>query len=683
MVNILNFPIKEIFKKKGPATLKKLHEDGIHTLKDLLWVLPLQQIPIPEEGPFPKLPSSELFLGRGAILKVTSRPNFYAKGRGRAMLYNCTALVKDTHSDSVIEIKWFNIYLNFKDKISQLKEIIFLGEPQDFQGKIQFINPQLGPFSEKVIVRYPQINGIQSYRYREIIQKIPADFWEQIHSEADVFYPEISLKAALKILHGINDTALMPYEYHTENARRRLAFEELIQEQLMLLARKAHNHHKSAPIIPSSPELLEKFTKQLPFLLTSDQTQAIAEVLHDLNSGHPMMRLIQGDVGCGKTTVAFAGAFAMSVNNYQTGMMAPTESLALQHFLKFKEQFSSIPADILLGSTANKEKKAILSRLSDGTTSVVFGTHSLIQESVRFKNLGLVIVDEQHKFGVEQRIRLSNKGDVHSLIMTATPIPRSLRLTQFGDLDLSVIRSFPSTKKSITTKIVTETNFVIFLNFLNSKIKKGEQAFIVAPAITESVSMDLIHVEKIYRRFLKIFPHYKLAYLHGQMKPSEKENIFIQFKNRQIDILIATSVIEVGIDVPNANIMAIFNPERFGLSSLHQLRGRVGRGTFPGHCFLIVDQPLSENAAKRISIIEKTLDGFLIAEEDLKMRGEGNLFGEDQSGEIPTRKVADIIRDQDLLELAVTKSGELWKTLASDEKHISSMYQNPFVELTI
>ncbi|OFZ14377.1 MAG: hypothetical protein A2X86_05900 [Bdellovibrionales bacterium GWA2_49_15] len=679
MVNVLNLPIKDIFKKKSPSTLKKLHDEGLHTLKDLLWILPLQQTPIPEESAFPKNPSPELFLGRGTILKVTARPNFYAKGKGRAMLYNCIALVKDIHSDGILEIKWFNIYLNFKDKISQLKEIIFLGEPQDYQGKIQFTNPQLGPFIDKVIVRYPQINGLPSYRFKEIIEKIPSSYWDQMHSDADVYYPGISLKEALKTLHGIN----IPKPEHTEMARRRLAFEEFIQEQLMLLARKAHNSGKTAPIIKSSPELLEQFCRQLPYSLTSDQAKAINDIMQDLSVGHPMMRLIQGDVGCGKTTVAFASAFAMATSNFQTAMMAPTESLALQHFLKFKEQLAHVPCDILLGSTPSKEKKTILSRLANGSTLVVFGTHSLIQESVSFANLGLVIVDEQHKFGVEQRVRLSSKGEVHSLIMTATPIPRSLRLTQFGDLDLSLIRSFPSAKKSITTKVVGEDNFVTFLNFLNSKIKNGEQAFVVSPAITESASMDLLHIEKIYSRFLKIFPHLRLAYLHGQMKPAEKESIFLQFKDHKIDILIATSVIEVGIDVPNANIMTIFNPERFGLSSLHQLRGRVGRGSMPGYCFLIVDQALSENAAKRISIIEKTVDGFLIAEEDLKMRGEGNLFGEDQSGEILTRKVADIIRDQDLLDLAVSKAQEMWKTFAASGKKFSTMYQNPLVELTI
>ncbi|MEK6625440.1 MAG: DEAD/DEAH box helicase, partial [Bdellovibrionota bacterium] len=399
-MNILTLPIKEIFKKKSPSTLKKLHDEGLRSLKDLLWVLPLHQIPIPEEAPFPNNPSSELFLGRGTIIKFNSRPNFYAKGKGRAMLYNCTALVKDVHSEIFLEIKWFNLYLNYKDKISQLKEIIFLGEPQEYQRKIQFTNPQLGPFTEKIIVRYPQINGIQPYRYKEIIQKIPTTYWDQIHSEADVFYPGLSLKEALKTLHGINIPAAHPDQDHIENARRRLAFEEFIHEQLMILARRDHNTSKTAPVISSSLDLLEQFTKQLPYLLTSDQTLVISEIMQDLRCGHPMMRLIQGDVGCGKTTVAFASAFIAAVNNYQTAMMAPTESLALQHFTKFKEHFSTIPADILLGSTSKKDRQAILSRLANCTTLVLFGTHSLIEDSVCFENLGLVIVDEQHKFGV-------------------------------------------------------------------------------------------------------------------------------------------------------------------------------------------------------------------------------------------------------------------------------------------
>jgi ATP-dependent DNA helicase RecG len=401
-----------------------------------------------------------------------------------------------------------------------------------------------------------------------------------------------------------------------------------------------------------SEEILNKYISFFPYDLTTDQNKCLNEVKKDLAKDEPMMRMVQGDVGCGKTSIAFLAAAITIENHFQTALMCPTEALALQHFLSAEEFFHNTPVRIglLLGSTSAKEKKIINKKLVDGEIDLIIGTHSLFQESVQFKSLALAIIDEQHKFGVEQRISLINKGQgTHCLIMSATPIPRSLSLTRYGDLDISIIRSMPAGRKGHKTRIVTPDTFSQYLSFIKTRLSMKEQVYIVVPAINESVEQEIHHLESALESYKKYFPEFRIKGLHGQMKSDEKQSIFKEFKNHEFDLLVSTSVIEVGINVPNATIMSILNPERFGLSSLHQLRGRVGRGDKTGFCFLVTDKQLATTSQERLKVIENHTDGFLIAEEDLKLRGEGDLFGKEQSGS-QQRKLANLILHSDLLE---------------------------------
>jgi len=375
-----------------------------------------------------------------------------------------------------------------------------------------------------------------------------------------------------------------------------------------------------------------------------------------------MMRLVQGDVGSGKTAVAIAIAFLLARNGYQFAYMCPTESLAQQHMESFFQILEplGIKCHLITGQLKGKKRNEFLERLKSGEISVAIGTHALIVDDVKFKNLGMTVIDEQHKFGVEQRLKLTAKSKTeHCLIMTATPIPRSLSLSFYGDLDLSIIKSMPAQRKGIKSRIVTGETFQQFLSFLKTRIEMGEQAYILVPAISESPDQNIRDLEKTFKKFKDFFPECRISELHGQMKSEEKANVFRAFKDHEIDILVATSVIEVGINVLNSTIMAILNPERFGLSSLHQMRGRVGRGEKPGFCFLVTERKLNPDSLHRLQVIENNTDGFQIAEEDLKIRGEGDLFGQEQSGVITQRRIANIITDQPILLKVISDFGEI------------------------
>jgi ATP-dependent DNA helicase RecG len=363
------------------------------------------------------------------------------------------------------------------------------------------------------------------------------------------------------------------------------------------------------------------------------------------------MRMVQGDVGCGKTWVAFASCIHAIKEGFQTAIMCPTESLARQHFSEAKKLFTDagIKVALLLGGMKASEKKKLYEAISIGEIQLVIGTHALIQNDLSFKSLGLAVIDEQHKFGVEQRIKLVEKGKgAHCLIMTATPIPRSLSLSQYGDLDISTIKSLPKNRSGYKTRIVSEETFPKFLSFVKTRLSLNEQVYIVVPAIEES-ELDINNLKEVFDKFKKFFPESEICPLHGKLTPEEKEQSFLKFKEGKIDVLIATSVVEVGINVTNATIMAILNPERFGLSSLHQLRGRVGRGEKTGFCFLVAENKISKEAMARLEFIEQTSDGFSIAEEDLRIRGQGDLLGKNQSGSDGFKKIANPIAHYSLL----------------------------------
>ncbi len=437
-----------------------------------------------------------------------------------------------------------------------------------------------------------------------------------------------------------------------ELARRRLVFEELFILQTGLLSLKSKNLSKTAYKI--SWDLSEEFIAHLPFKMTSAQIRCVDECTKDMLSDRPMSRLIQGDVGSGKTAVAAALAYNAVKNGFQAALMAPTEILAEQHLRTFKGFFedSGITVELLCGSMTKKQKESVKARLLSGEVQMVIGTHALISDKVEFNALGLVITDEQHRFGVDQRSALSEKGQSpHVLVMSATPIPRTLAMIMYGDLDISVIDEYPRGRQKIETYSVSSSLHSRVYGYIKKHIDEGRQGYIVCPLVEEGEeNLGLISAEKYYKKLSENeFRNYRVALLHGKMKSSEKEKIMKSFSAGDIDLLIATTVIEVGIDVPNAAIMVIENAERFGLSQLHQLRGRIGRGSFQSTCIFISDG--GEKAKERLDIMCRTMDGFKIADEDLRLRGPGDFLGNRQHG-LPRFRIADIFSDLELLKLA-------------------------------
>lgn len=644
-------------QKKPSPLLEKVSQAGFQKLSDLLWYLPLRIDKTPQLQPFREAKLNSYFRGSGKIIHAEIRPAFGRRGKGNILLYNGFVVVKDDRSQETLSLRWFNLYPNQKKQIESLDQIVFLGIAQEYKAQKQIINPQIiqekdtGPF----IIEYPTVNKISGTQIKKILDLIPNFLWQKI----PVTIPELkydkkmSLNEAFKIIHGKISPELFT-ESLKSDAENRLIYEEFLIDQLKIQTRRKFIKRKPAPLIKTTPVKFNHYLKLLPFELTQDQIKVFKDIENDLMSGHPMMRMIQGDVGCGKTIVALLASALTTDMGLQVALMCPTETLAKQHFTSFKQLLPDLNIELLLGSTKQKDKKILLTHLKSGEIQIVIGTHSLFQETVHFKNLGLAIIDEQHKFGVEQRLKLVSKGQgTHCLIMTATPIPRTLSLAQYGDLDISSIKMLPLGRKGIKTRITERGNYQKYIEFIRSRLIMREQAYFVFPAIEESETTDIQNVKDSCRKYKEMFKGYRVEMLHGQMKAEEKEAIVEDFRAQKIHVLISTSVIEVGINVPNATIMSIYNPERFGLSSLHQLRGRVGRGEKPGFCFLVLDKELPSESVQRLEVVEKNIDGFVIAEEDLKFRGEGDLFGVDQSGSVTQKRLANYLVHSAILEEVV------------------------------
>ena len=635
----------------------------------------------------------QLFCGRGTVISLKKRPSFRGRGKRGALLYFIQVLVRDELSSSLMSLQWFNSYSSVYNKLEALSNVEFIGIIQTYQGRHQIINPIVNGIGESeeesadAIIKYPTINHIPSRTLAGILERIPKHLWDEIpETLPETVMTKRSLLSAaqtFRLLHGIGPLSENPEE-QLEKAKERLIYEEFFAEQMKLLIRRKKHRTINAPIFPVTEIDLRDILSLFPFELTPDQKKSFADIIADFRSARPMMRLLQGDVGCGKTVIALAASLATIRYGHQVAFMCPTESLAIQHFESTRKLLSSTGTKtaILLSSTPAQEKELILFGLKAGIIHLVIGTHSLIQDSVIFSCLGLAIIDEQHKFGVDQRIKLVSKGiGVHALIMTATPIPRSLNMAHYGDLDLSIIKTMPLGRKGTKTRIVLPSKFEAFLSFMSARLAMGDQGFVVTPAIEDNDDQDFLALEKVFKRFTVFFPKYKVAFLHGRMKSADKAQVMSDFSNGNIHLLISTSVVEVGINVLNATMMAIINPERFGLSSLHQLRGRVGRSEKPGFCFLVIDKNLSEEQMNRLKGIESTTDGFAIAELDLKIRGEGNVFGTGQSGKENYRKIADVVRNQkqllearedakSLMEEACPKNNEIIRQLDKDVRVI-------------
>lgn len=462
-------------------------------------------------------------------------------------------------------------------------------------------------------------------------------------------YNLISLDRAIRQIHFPDNPS------EIEVSRKRLIFEELLVLQLGLLKLKSKKKNETTYQIKQ--DFTEEYKALLPFTMTNAQLNAIADCIEDMSGKYPMNRLLQGDVGSGKTAVAAGLCYTVIKNGYQCALMAPTEILAAQHYESLSKMLApaKIAVTLLTGSTKAKEKKEIKKALMDGRIDLLIGTHAIIQNDVEFKQAGLVITDEQHRFGVKQRANLAEKGTgLHTLVMSATPIPRTLGLILYGDLDISILNELPPGRQIIRTDVVNSSYHSRIYKFIKNAIDKGEQAYIVCPMVEDSeVTADLKSVEQYAEELANgAFKGYNLGVLHGKMKPAEKEKVMKAFSDGNIKILIATTVVEVGIDVPNATIMVIENAERFGLSQLHQLRGRIGRGDKKSYCVLISDSK-SETSRNRLMTMKNYSDGFKIADEDLKARGPGDFFGERQHG-LPKLKIADMLEDMETLRLAQT-----------------------------
>ena len=650
---------------------------GIETVEDLLFHFPLRY---QDKARLSCI--GELKEGMDAVVRGTIRASGIARGR------RPTLIVKVDDGTGLITLRFFHFRRAQAQQLRIGDTITLFGQPRMVGGNTEFAHPEYvvgdrePQLEEALTPVYPVTEGMGQSTMRNLTQQAltyltqnpPEDLLTGLPGDSP------SITDSIKFLHrpspDANTAAIVAGEHP---AQLRLALEELVAHQLSLLSRRARTHEKTAAPVNSQGKLADTITSQLPFTLTGAQQRVCEEILADLRKSTPMLRLLQGDVGSGKTLVAALTAAHMVESKHQVALMAPTELLSEQHFAGFQKWFEPLGINVLwlTGQIKGKARKAALERIEAGEVDIIVGTHALFQDAVVFKSLGLVLVDEQHRFGVNQRLSLTQRGlneiTPHQLTMTATPIPRTLSMVAYADLDCSTIDELPPGRKPITTALIDNDRRQSVIQRVGNACQQGRQAYWVCALIEESEALDATAAEVTAEQLEAALPGLRIGLLHGRISSQEKGDIMAAFANHELDILVATTVIEVGVDVPNASLMIIENAERFGLAQLHQLRGRVGRGAVESHCILMYQSPLSHTARDRLTVMRESQDGFVLAEKDLEIRGPGEVLGTRQTG-VSSFRVARLPEHNELLEKAQDIASNMVSTDAQRAEKIEQRW---------
>nr|WP_314836201.1 ATP-dependent DNA helicase RecG [uncultured Flavobacterium sp.] len=689
--NLLHTPI-EYLKGVGPNRGELLRKElGIHKYQDLVNFFPNRYI---DRTRYYKINELQNNIAEVQIIGKIINIKTVEFGRNQKRLV--ATFVDDTGQ---IDLNWFQGHKWIKESLKLNEVSVVFGKCAQYGNQFSMAHPEIELLSEHEkslrSAMQPVYPSTETLTNRGITNRVINKLMQQLFLETQALFSEtlpdylinelklISKKAALFNIHFPKSSDALA------KAQFRLKFEELFYIQLQLITKNLIRKHKikGHPFTKVGEFFNEFYQNHLPFQLTNAQKRVIKEIRTDMGSNAQMNRLLQGDVGSGKTIVAFMSMLLALDNGFQACLMAPTEILANQHFIGLSElaQTLNINIKILTGSTKIAQRRIIHEELENGTLHILIGTHALLEDKVKFKNLGLAVIDEQHRFGVEQRSKLWKKNTIppHILVMTATPIPRTLAMSLYGDLDISVIDELPPGRKPIQTVHRFDSNRLKVWKFLRDEIALGRQIYIVYPLIQESEKMDFKDLMDGYESISRDFPlpHYSISILHGKMKPADKDAEMKRFSEGKTNIMVATTVIEVGVNVPNASVMIIESAERFGLSQLHQLRGRVGRGAEQSYCILMTSHKLSSDSKTRMETMVQTNDGFEIAEVDLKLRGPGDLMGTQQSG-VLNLQIADIVRDRDILMLARNYALEILKNDAPMQKPENAILKTIFLEMT-
>ncbi|QDU88091.1 ATP-dependent DNA helicase RecG [Pirellulimonas nuda] len=647
---LLATPIAKL-RGSTPARASRVRKLGLRTARDLLFFFPRDYEDISDLRTIDQLEEDALVTVRGVIEEVDSSSSGFGRSRVGIIVADGTGHARGT---------WFNQPF-MRDKFASGQRVQLSGKAKLRGGRYEFSHPRVAWLeadeaapATPLLPVYGLTDGITQYHMRKLVETAVEDFatappevFSQALLEEHALLP---IARALPLIHGPHD------EKEKEAARRRFVFQELFVLQLALAARRYQQRVGFRAIeLPTTAQVDARILRLLPFELTAGQRAAIEQVSRDIAESTPMNRLLQGDVGSGKTVVALYALLVAVAGGAQAALMAPTEILARQHALTLAGLLkqSRVNFRLLVGGQNEAERSEVLTGIASGDVNLVIGTHALLSEGVEFKRLGLAVIDEQHKFGVRQRAAL-RRGDSspHYLVMTATPIPRTISMTQFGDLDVSILRDMPPGRQPVTTYLVAPEQRPRWWKFVRDRLHEGRQAYFVAPLVDGSDTVAAVSASQAFESLTNgELAEFRVDILHGRMTPADKDDAMARFRAGQTQVLVSTTVIEVGVDVANASVMMIASPDRFGLSQLHQLRGRVGRGGFPGFCGCLAEEELTDAARKRLEAFAATNDGFELAELDFKLRGPGDLFGAKQSG-LPPLMIADLARDRETLEEA-------------------------------